>query len=90
VSNEWAAGCSDTGTDGRSEVSAEPVDVFLGRHETGVLASARGDEPYAVPVSYGYDGGRRFYLRPMSTPDSERCRFPLSRPSPPSGRPTAV
>ena len=58
------------------------TDALLARHETGVLALARGDEPYAIPVSYGYDAdARRFYLRLVSTPDSEKRRFLGSSPA---------
>ncbi|MCU4925378.1 pyridoxamine 5'-phosphate oxidase family protein [Halobacteria archaeon AArc-dxtr1] len=58
------------------EMSAAEVDEFLGRHETGVLSLARADEPYAIPISYGYDDGeRQVYLRLVSVPDSEKRRF---------------
>jgi hypothetical protein len=64
-----------------SEMSAGEVDALLGRHETGVLSLARGDEPYAIPISYGYDvDGRCFYLRLVSTPESEKRRFLASTP----------
>jgi len=67
--------------DRRSEMSAEATDEFLGRHETGVLALARTDEPYAIPISYGYDAEDRvFYVRLVSTPDSEKRRFLSSSP----------
>ena len=46
------------------EMTADEVDAFLGRGGTAVLALARESEPYATPVSYGYDAGSRaFYLR---------------------------
>lgn len=65
----------------RTELAPEEVDAFLGRHETGVLTLARDDEPYAVPISYGYDGDRRrFYLRLVSTPESEKRRYLSSNP----------
>ena len=67
--------------DRQTEMAPSEVDAFLGRHETGVLALARGDDPYAVPISYGYDAdGRRFYLRLVSTPESEKRRFLASSP----------
>lgn len=67
--------------DRRTEMTAEATDAFLGRQETGVLALARGDEPYAIPISYGYDPGQRqFYLRLVSTPESEKRRFLGSEP----------
>jgi nitroimidazol reductase NimA-like FMN-containing flavoprotein (pyridoxamine 5'-phosphate oxidase superfamily) len=52
------------------------IDSFLGRHETGVLSLAREGEPYAVPISYGYDAEEYlFYLRLVSNPDSEKRKF---------------
>ena len=60
----------------RADLSREETDAFLGRHETGVLSLASGDEPYSIPVSYGYDSvDRRFFLRLVSSPDSEKRRF---------------
>jgi len=46
-----------------------------------VLSLAREDEPYAIPISYGYDTeARRFCLRLVSTPESEKRRFLASSP----------
>jgi hypothetical protein len=60
----------------RTALSAAEVDQFLGRHETGVLSLAAEDLPYAIPVSYGYDADeRRFYLRLVATPGSEKAAF---------------
>jgi len=57
------------------------TDALLERRETGVLALARTDEPYATPVSYGYDADvRRFCMRLVSTPDSEKRRFLTGTP----------
>jgi len=57
------------------------TDALLGRHETGVLALARDDTPYAVPISYGYDAsGRRFCMRLVSTPNGEKGRFLTDSP----------
>lgn len=68
--------------DRQTEMTPDETDTFLGRHETGVLALARADAPYAVPVSYGYDGrDRRFFLRLVSTPESEKRRFLASSPN---------
>lgn len=62
--------------DQETELSPMETDAFLEDHETGVLSLARDDEPYAVPVSYGYDPeDRRIYLRLVTTPDSEKQRF---------------
>jgi hypothetical protein len=65
-----------------TEMTSAEIDAFLGRHETGVLSLAEGGTPYAIPVSYGYDGERRaFYVRLVSTPESEKRRFLGSSPS---------
>ena len=57
------------------------VDELLSRQETGVLSMARDDDPYAIPISYGYDATDRvFYLRLVSTPDSEKRQFLSSSP----------
>jgi len=67
--------------DEETELSVQETDSFLGRRETGVLSLADGDEPYAIPVSYGYDSGeRRVYLRMVSTPESEKRTFLTSNP----------
>lgn len=67
--------------DRRTEMSAQETAAFLGRQETGVLTLARDDEPYAVPISFGFDDdARQFYLRLVSTPESEKRRFLGSEP----------
>ena len=67
--------------DQRTELSADEVDDVLGRHETGVLSLARDDEPYAVPISYGYAPDERaIFLRLVSTPDSDKRAFLASAP----------
>ncbi|SEH12774.1 hypothetical protein SAMN04487967_0958 [Natronorubrum sediminis] len=68
--------------DQETEMSDAAVDDFLGRHETGVLSLARTDDPYAIPISYGYDEEERaFYLRLVSTPNSEKREYLESAPS---------
>ncbi len=67
--------------DRRIEMSADETDAFLGAHETGVLSLARTSEPYAIPISYGYDvSDRQFYMRLVSSPESEKRRFLASDP----------
>jgi hypothetical protein len=67
--------------DRRTEMSPEETDAFLGSHETGVMSLARTDEPYAIPISYGYDASNgQFYMRLVSTPESEKRRFLDSNP----------
>jgi len=59
-----------------SDLSADELDAVLGRNETGVLALARGDNPWAIPISYGYNGvENRFYFQLVKTDDSEKQRF---------------
>lgn len=63
-------------------MTASEIDEFLGATETGVLSLAREDEPYAIPISFGYDSeSRTFYLRLVSTPESEKRKFLASAPS---------
>ncbi|THE66082.1 pyridoxamine 5'-phosphate oxidase family protein [Salinadaptatus halalkaliphilus] len=58
------------------------IDDFLGRQETGVLSLARTDDPYAIPISYGYDeANQQFYIRLVSTPESEKRAFLESTPA---------
>jgi hypothetical protein len=67
--------------DRQTEMTTDEVDEFLGRHETGVLSLARGDDPYAIPISYGFDSdARQFYLRLVSAPESEKRQFLSSDP----------
>ncbi|WP_232702397.1 pyridoxamine 5'-phosphate oxidase family protein [Halobacterium wangiae] len=66
----------------QTEMTAAETDALLGRHETGVLSLARDDEPYSIPISYGYDASdRTFYLRLVSTPESEKRAFLSSSPT---------
>lgn len=59
-----------------AEMSPAEIDAFLDRAETGVISFARDGEPYAIPVSYGYDTeSRTFYLRLVSTPGSRKRSF---------------
>lgn len=52
------------------------IDALLGTGGAGVISFADSDEPYSVPVSYGYDSnGRALYVRFGFAPDSEKRRF---------------
>lgn len=67
--------------DKEAEMTDAEIDEFLGDHETGVLSLARADDPYAIPISYGYDEENRvFYMRLVSTPESEKRAFLESTP----------
>lgn len=70
------------GLEQETALSEQETDDLLGRHETGVLSLASDDEPYAIPISYGYDvDARRFYLRLVSTPESEKRAFLAAEPA---------
>lgn len=43
---------------GPAFLSKDEVTAFLHRHDWGILATAVDDQPYAVPVGYGFDGER--------------------------------
>ncbi|MEF8779801.1 MAG: pyridoxamine 5'-phosphate oxidase family protein [Haloferacaceae archaeon] len=67
--------------DQQTEMTRGEIAGLLGRKETGVLSLADADEPYAIPISYGYDpDANRFYFRLVSTPESEKRAFLSSTP----------
>ncbi len=45
-----------------NETSEAEAEEILREHGTGVLSLAREGEAYAVPVSFGYDGERCFFV----------------------------
>jgi len=64
-----------------TEMTTTETDEFLGQTETGVLSLAQHDEPYSIPISFGYDADERtFYMRLVSTPKSEKRKFLASSP----------
>lgn len=64
-----------------TEMTPSEVDAFLSDRETGVLSLARAESPYSIPISYGYDAdARTFYLRLVSTPESDKRTFLGSSP----------
>lgn len=64
-----------------TEMSASEIDDFLSETETGVLSLAMDNEPYSIPVSYGYEAAEQtFYLRLVSSPGSEKRKFLSSSP----------
>ncbi|EMA31086.1 pyridoxamine 5'-phosphate oxidase family protein [Halobiforma nitratireducens] len=67
--------------DQETEMTDAEIDDFLSRHETGILSLARDNDPYAIPISYGYDEeNQEFYMRLVSTPESEKREFLDSTP----------
>lgn len=64
-----------------TEMTQPEIDEFLSDNETGVLSLALDDDPYAIPISYGYDAmSTTFYMRLVSTPESEKRAFLTSSP----------
>jgi len=54
----------------------EEIESFLGDGGVAVVSFARDDEPYSIPVSYGYDpAAGQFYVRLGFAPDSEKEAF---------------
>jgi hypothetical protein len=54
----------------------QEISAFLGAGGTCVLSLARGDVPYSIPLSYGYDADERtFYLRLGFAEGSEKRAF---------------
>ncbi len=62
---------------GRSvELDREGIDSLLGDGGVGVISFADEDEPYSMPVSYGYDADAEgLYIRLGFAPESEKRRF---------------
>lgn len=58
---------SSNGTDGFAPIEGNPmtdeeVETFLRDHGVGVLALADEGRAYGVPISFGYDGDRLFFV----------------------------
>jgi len=52
------------------------IDALLGTGGAGVIAFANNDEPYAVPISYGYDADAgAFYVRCAFATESTKREF---------------
>jgi nitroimidazol reductase NimA-like FMN-containing flavoprotein (pyridoxamine 5'-phosphate oxidase superfamily) len=59
-----------------TELDDEEIDSLLGTGGVGVISFADGDEPYSIPVSYGYDSNAEsLYVRFGFADDSEKRRF---------------
>lgn len=58
------------------EMTDDEIAAFLSGQGHGVLAVARDDLPYGIPVSFGYDGDEnRFVLQLLFGSDSQKRRF---------------
>jgi len=53
----------------------DDVDALLESAGYGVLGLAADDDPYTIPVSFGYDGGDVFFAFVRTDPDSEKFEF---------------
>jgi len=64
------------------DLTTTEIEEFLGSSGSAVLAVARDDQPYAFPVSYGFeDVSEGFYLRLGYTEDSAKAAF-IDEPCP--------
>lgn len=59
--------------------SEETIEEVLRREDDGVLTLADDDEPYGVPVSYGYDGDR-FVFQLSRSDHGRKAEFIDSNP----------
>ncbi|WP_262177815.1 pyridoxamine 5'-phosphate oxidase family protein [Haloarcula laminariae] len=51
------------------------IDRLLTDTGWGVLSLAQGDEPYSIPVSFGYDGGDVFLALIQDSPENTKFEF---------------
>ncbi len=56
-------------------MAEDDVEALLTVADHGVLGLADGDDPYTIPVSFGYDDGDVFFAFVRSGPDSEKFEF---------------
>lgn len=52
----------ELGEYGMERLDDEEVEGFLSSHSLGVLGLPTGNEPYLIPMSYGYEGGTQLYF----------------------------
>lgn len=57
---------------GGVEMTDREVDAFLREQGVGVLSLARGSEAYGVPVSFGYDGDRLYFVFLLAGEESRK------------------
>ena len=59
-----------------TELDDEEIDSLLGTGGVGVISFADGDEPYSIPVSYGYDSSAGcLYVRFGFASESDKRAF---------------
>jgi nitroimidazol reductase NimA-like FMN-containing flavoprotein (pyridoxamine 5'-phosphate oxidase superfamily) len=57
-----------------TQMTDEEISEFLKEHGSGVLSLSDGGETYAVPESFGYDGGS-LYFQLVYTDDSHKMTY---------------
>ena len=56
-----------------TELNDEEIDSLLGSGGVGVISFVDGDEPYSIPISYGYDSSAQcLYVRFGFAPESNK------------------
>jgi hypothetical protein len=58
-----------------TEMDENDVDELLNSAGWGVLSLARDDEPYSIPVSFGYDGESVFFAFVRASPPNTKFDF---------------
>ena len=56
-------------------MDADDVDDLLDANGWGVVSLARDDEPYSVPISFGYDGTDVYFVFLEDSPDNRKLEF---------------
>jgi nitroimidazol reductase NimA-like FMN-containing flavoprotein (pyridoxamine 5'-phosphate oxidase superfamily) len=56
-------------------MAADEIDTFLRTQGFGVLSLARDDEAYGIPISFGYDGARLYFVLLRPGPQSKKEEF---------------
>jgi len=58
-----------------SPMSQRDIDRVLDEHGWGILSLADGDEPYSIPVSFGYDDGACYFAFIKDSPENAKFEF---------------
>jgi hypothetical protein len=58
-----------------TELDRETVDELLEEAGYGILALAAGDEPYSIPVSFGYDDEAVYFAFVKDRPSNAKFEF---------------
>ena len=63
----------ELGEYGMERMDDDAITGFLSARNMGVLGLPTGEEPYLLPMSYGFDGGRRLYFFYVVGADSRKA-----------------